>query len=89
MSEPQNEVFEAETLLVKNLSPPQDSKSWKFLVDAHQYTALSCFTAWFNLLAQFNKLYTWTLKNVTPEEQKERKNDKSETPKPFGKKKIV
>ena len=33
-------------------SPPrQDSKSWKFLVEAHQYTALSCFTAWFNLLA--------------------------------------
>ena len=59
---------------------PQDSKSWKFLVEAHQYTALSCFTAWFNLLAQFNKLYTWTLKNVTPEEQKERKNDKSKTP---------
>ena len=46
---------------------PQDSKCWKFLVEALQYTVLSCFTAWFNLLAQFNKLYPSALKNVTPE----------------------
>ena len=91
MSEPQNEVFEAETLLLKNLRspPPQDSKSWKFLVEAHQYTTLSCFTAWFNLLAQFNKLYPWTLKNVTPEEQKERKKMTNPRPQnPLAKKKI-
>lgn len=70
--------------------PPQDSKSWKFLVEAHQYTTLSCFTAWFNLLAQFNKLYPWTLKNVTPEEQKERKKKTNPRPQnPLAKKKIL
>ena len=40
-----------------------------------------------NLLAQFDKLYPWSLKKSTSEDQKERKNDKSETP-PGIKKKI-
>ena len=30
-------------------------------------------------------MYSWTLKNSIPEDQTERKNDKSETPKPVGK----
>ena len=29
----------------------------------------------FNLLAQFEKMYPWTLKNSNPEDQTERKND--------------
>ena len=33
-----------------------------------------------NLLAQFDKLYPWSLKKSTSEDQKERKNDKFETP---------
>ena len=72
------------------IQAPQDSKSWKFLVEAHQYTAMSCFTACFNLLAQFNKLYPWTLKNVTPEEQKEGKKMTNPRPQnPLAKKKNV
>ena len=39
-----------------------------------------------NLLAQLDKLYPWTLKNSTPEDQRERKDDKSETSRPLGKK---
>ena len=69
--------------------PPQDSKSWKFLVKADQYTILYCFTAWFNLLAQFNKLYSWTLKNVTPEDQKERKKRQIRDPKTLCQKKLA
>ena len=33
-----------------------------------------------NLLAQFNKLYPWSLKKSTSEDQTERKNDNFETP---------
>ena len=33
-----------------------------------------------NLLAQFDKLYPWSLKKSTSKDQTERKNDKSETP---------
>ena len=40
-----------------------------------------------NLLAQFDKLFPWSLKKSTSEDQTERKNDKSETP-PGTKKKI-
>ena len=32
-----------------------------------------------NLQDQFDKLYQWTLKHSTPEDQTERKNDQSET----------
>ena len=64
------------------IQAPQDSKSWKFLVEAHQYTALSCFTACFNLLAQFNKLYPWTLKNLTSGDQMERTNLKCKNLRP-------
>ena len=39
-----------------------------------------------NLLNQFDKLYQWTLKHSTPKDQTERKNDKSETPRPVAKK---
>ena len=37
------------------------------------------FYCFINLLAQFDKLYPQTLKNLTPEDQMERKNNKSET----------
>ena len=39
-----------------------------------------------NLQDQFDKLYQWTLKHSTPEDQTERKNDQSETSRPVGKK---
>ena len=40
--------------------------------EAHQYTALSCFTVLIYNKVQFDKLYLWTLKNSTPEDQTER-----------------
>ena len=40
------------------------------------------------LLAQFNKLHPGTLKNSTPEDQTEGKNDKSLNPRSIGRKKI-
>ena len=46
-------------------------RQWK-LAKAYQYTAFSCFTV--------DKLLPRTLKNSTPEEQTERKNDRFETP---------
>ena len=40
-----------------------------------------------NLLAHFHKMYPWTLKNSTSENQaKTKKEKKSETPRPVGKK---
>ena len=47
-----------------------------------------CFVLFYclNLLVQFDKLYPWTLKHSTPEDQTDRKNDQSETPRPVGKK---
>ena len=49
----------------------------------HEYTALSCFTAFQKQLAQFDKLCPWILKNST---NRKKKNDKSETLRPVGKK---
>ena len=40
-----------------------------------------------NLLAQFDKLYPWSLKKSTSEDQTERKSDKFETPPGIKKKK--
>ena len=38
------------------------------------------------VLAQFHKLYPWTLKTLTPEGQLERENNKYETQRPVGEK---
>ena len=50
-----------------------------------------CFVSFYRLnltlvLAQFDKLYPWTLKNSTPEDQMEINYDKFETPLPVGQK---